>query len=190
MGVDLLSASMSNYTNEQLTGTTGAVRNYMANASEKEKTEKKGQQQWGLFETNYQRNKGISTDQSLQEIDEFCSGGVRVNAGGEEWSIGGKAGSTSQCGSCGTVPDPNQKFCSNCGAQLRAVIQTHGTGGQGGFGGSGARGGGFGASGGAGGLGGPGTGNLNFAEGTNSGAAFFNQHMANEQKKYQPERKW
>merc|ERR1712137_1020031 len=182
MGVDLLSASMSNYTNEQLTGTTGAVRNYMANASEKEKTEKKGQQQWGLFETNYQRNKGITTDKSLQEIEEFCSGGVRVNAGGEEWSIGGKAGSTSQCGSCGTVPNGSEKFCSNCGAQLRAVVQSHAAPG-GGFGaGSAGRGGGFGAGGG---RGGP-SGSAKFAEGTNAGAAFFNQHMTNEKKKYEP----
>merc|ERR1712063_208449 len=87
---DLLSASMSNYTNEQLTGATGAVRNYIDNASEKEKTEKKGQQQWGLFETNYQRNKGISTEQSLNEIEQFCKDGVTVQAGGEQWSVGGK----------------------------------------------------------------------------------------------------
>merc|ERR1712137_474203 len=154
---DLLSASMSNYTNEQLKDTTGAVRNYMANASEKEKTEKKGQQQWGLFETNYQRNKGISTDQSLNEIEQFCKDGVTVNVGGEDWSIGGKAGSTSQCGNCGTVPNGSQKFCANCGAQLRAVVQQHGAPG-----------------------GKPGTGNLSFAEGTNVGAAFLNQHLEKE----------
>ena len=177
---------MSNYTNEQLTGTTDAVRNYMDNASEKEKTEKKGQQQWGLFETNYQRNKGITTDQSLQEIEEFCKGGVSVRSGGETWSVGGKG-----CGNCGTVPSANQKFCSNCGLELRATIQHHGA-----PGGGAPRGGGFGASGGGFGAGGggrggaPGTGNLSFAEGSNAGAAFFNQHKEKEAKKYQPERKW
>merc|ERR1711862_600011 len=111
----------------------------------------------------------MGTDQSLDEIDNFSKGGVSVNVGGEQWSIGGKAGSTLQCGNCGTEPDASQKFCQNHGPQ------------GGGFGASGGAGG-FGASGGARG-GKPGTGNLNFAAGTNAGDAFFNQHKVNEAKK-------
>ena len=49
-----------------LTSVTSSVRNYAANASEEEKSKKYGQQKWGLFETNYQRNKGITTEESLQ----------------------------------------------------------------------------------------------------------------------------
>lgn len=56
-----------------LTDVTSAVRNF------KESTNKdadlryqiQGQQKWKLFETNYQREKGISLEQSLQEIEEF-----------------------------------------------------------------------------------------------------------------------
>merc|ERR1712137_1338023 len=89
---------------EDMTNTTGAVRDYMNSASEKEKTELKGQQKWGLFETNYQRNKGISTDQSLQEIEDFCQGGVTVTAGGQEWSTTSGSGARGQGGGAfGTV---------------------------------------------------------------------------------------
>jgi len=59
----------THYTAEELTGTTQAVRSYAASASQAEKEKKFGQQKWGLFETNYQRNKGITTDESLQEIE-------------------------------------------------------------------------------------------------------------------------
>ena len=146
----------------------------MDGASEKEKTEKKGQQQWGLFETNYQRNKGITTDQSLNEIEQFCANGVKVNSGGEQWSIKGDE---------------------------HATVVNRGAGGQGGFGGQGGQGG-FGAQGGFGGQGGqggfgaqggvraPGSGTLQFNDKTDAGAAFFAQHKANDAKKYQPERKW
>jgi len=57
------------YTAEQLTGTTQAVRSYAESATQAEKEKKYGQQKWGLFETNYQRNKGITTDESLKEIE-------------------------------------------------------------------------------------------------------------------------
>lgn len=57
------------YTAQDLTNTTQAVRSYAASASQAEKEKKYGQQKWGLFETNYQRNKGITTDESLQEIE-------------------------------------------------------------------------------------------------------------------------
>lgn len=166
---------MSNYTNDQLTDTTGAVRNYVANASEKEKTEKKGQQQWGLFETNYQRNKKITTDESLQEIEEFCKDGVSVRAGGETWSVGGKGS--------------NPNYGASGGQGGSGGFGAGGQGGSGGFG-AGGQGGGFGPGSGGARGGAPGTGNLSFAEGTNAGAAFFNQHKENDAKKYQPERKW
>merc|ERR1712110_54910 len=118
---------------------------------EKEKTEKKGQQQWGLFETNYQRNKGISTDQSLNEIEQFCKDGVTVQAGGEQWSVGGKDVSYH--------PAPG-------GATQYANFRSGGQGfGSGGAGGAGGAGFGSGSAGGAGGR--PGGGNLNFSQKTN-----------------------
>merc|ERR1712154_273970 len=115
-----------------------------------------GQQQWGLFETNYQRNKGISTEQSLNEIEQFCKDGVTVQAGGEQWSVGGK----------------DVSYHSAPGGQTQyANVRSGGAGGQG-FG-SGGGAGGFG-SGGAGGAGGrPGGGNLNFSQKTNAGDAFL-----------------
>ncbi len=61
----------THYTAEELTGTTQAVRSYVASAPQAEKEKKYNQQQWGLFETNYQRNKGITTDDSLNEIEVF-----------------------------------------------------------------------------------------------------------------------
>jgi len=62
---------------EDLTSVTSAVRSYTASASQSEKTKKYGQQKWGLFETNYQRNKGITTEESLQEIEDFAKSGPR-----------------------------------------------------------------------------------------------------------------
>lgn len=67
---------------------TGAVRGYLDGASDKEKNEKTGQQKWGLFETNYQRNKGITTHQSLDEIDHAAKFGV----GGYDGAKGGSSG--------------------------------------------------------------------------------------------------
>ena len=57
---------------------TAAVRSYSAAAPQAEKEKKYGQQKWGLFETDYQRRKGITTEQSLQEIEQFCEGGGEV----------------------------------------------------------------------------------------------------------------
>jgi len=65
---------------EEMVGVTGAVRSYTANASAEEKERKYGQQKWGLFETDYQRRKGITTEQSLQEIEDFCANGGEVCA--------------------------------------------------------------------------------------------------------------
>jgi len=84
---------------EQLTGVTSGVRSYINNASEDEKNSKKGQQSWGLFETNYQRNKGITTHQSLDEIEQFSNEGVTYlvkdgpgGRGGSTTVIGGRGG--------------------------------------------------------------------------------------------------
>ena len=57
---------------ENLTTVTGAVRANLASASEEQKDKKYGQQKWGMFETHYQRTKGITTEQSLQEIEDFA----------------------------------------------------------------------------------------------------------------------
>jgi hypothetical protein len=56
---------------------TTAAKSYVTAASDAEKESRKGQQKWGLFETNYQRNKGISTAESMQEIEDFARTGVR-----------------------------------------------------------------------------------------------------------------
>lgn len=56
---------------------TGAVRDYVASAPAAERERRYGQQQWGLFETDYQRRKGISTEESLQEIEDFAAHGAR-----------------------------------------------------------------------------------------------------------------
>lgn len=53
---------------------TDAVRGYAAGASNKEKEAKYGQQKWGLFETNSQRVEGITTEQSLQRIENAMAG--------------------------------------------------------------------------------------------------------------------
>jgi len=65
---------------EDMVGVTGAVRSYTANATPEERERKYGQQKWGLFETDYQRRKGITTEQSLQEIEDFCANGGEVCA--------------------------------------------------------------------------------------------------------------
>jgi hypothetical protein len=57
--------------------TTQATKQYVASATADEQQSRKGQQQWGLFETNYQRTKGISTAESMQEIEDFARTGVR-----------------------------------------------------------------------------------------------------------------
>ena len=52
---------------------TSAVRTVDAGLSQEQRERKEGKQQWSMFETNYQRNKGITTQQSLDEIDDFCN---------------------------------------------------------------------------------------------------------------------
>ena len=89
---------------KHLVETTSATRDYIANASDKEKSEKKTKQEWGLFETNYQRTKGITTDESLKEIEEFARTGVRPEAtpGTVPWTPKtGNAGGASSATSSG-----------------------------------------------------------------------------------------
>lgn len=56
-----------------LSDVTHAVKNFKAstNPDADLRYQRKGQQKWNLFETNYQREKGISLEQSLKEIEEF-----------------------------------------------------------------------------------------------------------------------
>ncbi|KAL6045900.1 Immunoglobulin like and fibronectin type III domain containing 1, tandem duplicate 1 [Balamuthia mandrillaris] len=147
-----------------------AIRSAVNRTSPKDQEKKYGQQEWRLFETNYQRNKGISLDESLQEIENASKYGVPVRTGG---GAAGAAGSTSSSS-------------TSFGA---------GGGGGAGFGAGGAGGGGAsfgpGGAGGAGGVGfgrsgGAGAGTGKFDERTDAGAAFFNQHQVKEAAKYKP----
>eukprot|EP01105_Mastigella_eilhardi_P013146 TRINITY_DN298_c3_g1_i1.p1 TRINITY_DN298_c3_g1~~TRINITY_DN298_c3_g1_i1.p1 ORF type:complete len:216 (-),score=56.87 TRINITY_DN298_c3_g1_i1:90-737(-) len=159
---------------EQLTGVTSAVRDYAAHASTEEKEKKYGQQKWGLFETNYQRNKGISTDQSLQEIEDFAHHGVTVSSSSTASPTGAQRG-----GAAG-------------GAGAGAAGAHGGSGGGFGSGSDSGSAGGFGASGGAGGAGagagaGRAQGTLNFGSNAgDAGARFFQQHQQTQASKYKP----
>jgi hypothetical protein len=77
---------------------------------------KYGQQKWGLFETNYQRNKGITTEQSLQEIEAAMKGafenttssadraGSGANKDGSKPGVSGSDTSSATAGSLGATP--------------------------------------------------------------------------------------
>jgi len=147
------------YTAEQLTGTTQAVRSYAESATQAEKEKKYGQQKWGLFETNYQRNKGITTDESLKEIEEFSKHGVVPGSAGGRGGFGSTAGDDGAGGGAGSG--------SGYGAGGGA-----GGGGTGGFSGSG----GAGAS----------QGSAQFGPGGDAGSAFFAQHQQREAAKFKP----
>lgn len=73
----------------QLTSITSAARDFtQVNPDKNEK--KHNQQKWGLFETNYQREKGITTEESLQEIEQFQAEGVLpTSAPKREATVGG-----------------------------------------------------------------------------------------------------
>ena len=87
---------MSNFTNQ--------VRDYTNNASESERNSKKGQQQWGLFETHSQRQRGITTEQSLQEIENFAK---RGEIQGQQ-VIQGQGGFSMETSGNGTVTITNE----------------------------------------------------------------------------------
>mmetsp|Transcript_680 Transcript_680/g.1131 ORF Transcript_680/g.1131 Transcript_680/m.1131 type:complete len:219 (+) Transcript_680:68-724(+) len=61
---------------DQMTEITKAVRDVTNAASDEKRDKKYNQQKWGLFETNYQREKGITTEESLQEIEAFSRDGT------------------------------------------------------------------------------------------------------------------
>lgn len=117
------------------------IRKANANASDKDKQAKYGQQKWGLFETNYQRNKGITLEQSLQEIEGSArSGNTSIKKNPNYKSGGTKSsdavymnkGQAKFCGECGKKRSPNGKLECPCN-----------TGGDGGGGGGTSSGGGL-----------------------------------------------
>ena len=160
----------------ELRGVTAAVRSYSANAPQAEKEKKYGQQKWGLFETDYQRRKGITTEQSLQEIEQFCEGGGEVcaphpTAKPGQGPFGGTASPASASASTG--PQSPRRFGPGAGGP--------------GAGGPGAAAGGPGAARGAtsSGVGGSGS-SIKFGPSGDAGADFFAQHQAREAAKYKP----
>jgi uncharacterized membrane protein YgcG len=178
---------------QELTGVTSAVREYAAHAPPAEKDRKYGQQQWGLFETDYQRRKGdhnikkkirkkfenthtrtltrathctgITTDQSLDEIEDFAHHGPRAQP-----AAGRPPGATAAVE--GGAPPLN--------------AGSFGPGGAGSGADGGGSGGGGGGSGGAGAARRAGAGTGSMPTGGNAGAHFFEQHKAKEQAKYKP----
>ena len=167
-----------------LTGTTQAVRSYMASASEEEKEKKYGQQKWGLFETDYQRRKGITTEQSLQEIEDFAKNGVTVGASGRSTSqmTSPPRGASSDVYGTAT-PGTTRGF-----SQANAREFDGGSGGRAGFTGSAnsprSGAGGFGSGSGSG--RGQGTGTFGNGDQCDAGAKFFMQHQETEARKYKP----
>ena len=182
----LLAPSKANQNQGSLTGTTQAVRSYIATASEEEKEKKYGQQKWGLFETDYQRRKGITTEESLQEIENFSRYGVAVSGNPSKTSSSATSSSSSYSaagGSYGTATTGTTRGFSQ--ANLREVD------GRGGFGSSSSSGSGaagrFGSSS-AGSPRGRGQGTESFGSGDScdAGARFFMQHQENEARKFKP----
>jgi len=161
------------YSAGELRGVTNAVRDYSNNASQAEKEKKYGQQKWGLFETDYQRRKGITTEQSLQEIEAFCDGGGEVcaphpSARPGDGPFGGTADGTfyPSTGGYNNGLSP-RKFGpgGSSGGYSTTTTTTHTAGYSTGVGGSG---------------------DIHFADEGNAGAAFFAQHQAREAAKYKP----
>lgn len=69
-----------NITNEQMIAVSKQVQDTASALSAYEKDETRhGQQKWKTFETNYQRTKGITLAQSLQEIEQFAKTGQNTN---------------------------------------------------------------------------------------------------------------
>ena len=158
----------------ELRGVTAAVRSYSAAAPQAEKEKKYGQQKWGLFETDYQRRKGITTEQSLQEIEQFCEGGGEVcaphpTARPGQGPFGGTAGTRTSSATTATGPQSPRRFGPGAGAPGTA--------------GAGAGGAARGAT--SSGVGGAGS-SIKFGPGGDAGADFFAQHQAREAAKYKP----
>eukprot|EP00727_Mastigamoeba_balamuthi_P007064 m51a1_g2979 hypothetical protein (196) ;mRNA; f:717412-718258 len=158
---------------EALTSVTSAVRNYAASASQEERDKKYGQQQWGLFETDSQRRRNITTEQSLQEIEDFSRNGVTMPPSGVDTVHG--------AGSRGPALPPRDA-AGSAGSAGQYGSAAGGPGGAGGFGsagnGSAAE---FDSRGRA-----AGSGTGSFPTGANTGASFFAQHQQREAAKYKP----
>lgn len=161
-----------NYSTDGYNGVGGivdAVRGYANAASEEEKEKKTGQQKWGMFETNYQRTKGITTEQSLQEIEDAMNG--KFGSGKGQGNSSNTAGHYT----------PGGKF-GEAGSSSSQQTSTTGYGGLGG--------GQFGAStaGSSSELAGKGQlGTAKFGtEGNTEGAAFLNQYNKQVNAKYKP----
>ena len=163
----------------ELRGVTSAVRTYTANASQAEKEKKYGQQKWGLFETDYQRRKGITTEQSLQEIEEFCAGGGEVCAPHPSAKPGdgpfggmparnGTAGSSASSSTGGGGLNPSRFGPGGASASGGSTTPRGGQAGRtsSGVGGSGST--------------------VRFAPTSDAGADYFAQHQAREAAKYKP----
>lgn len=69
-----------------------AVRTNLGSESEEKREERFHQQKWTTFETNYQREKGITTEESLRELEEFADedGAVPEPAPHRKPTAGGK----------------------------------------------------------------------------------------------------
>lgn len=185
---DLLAPSKSNQNQGSLTGTTQAVRSYIASASEEEKEKKYGQQKWGLFETDYQRRKGITTEESLQEIEDFANNGVTVKVGGPQASSSSSAASyhTASTGSTPSGGYASETYGVSRTGTTQGFSQANmnEVNGRGGFGGAGGAAGGFGST--SGGGRGQGTGTFGNGGDCDAGARFFMQHQENEARKFKP----
>jgi len=159
------------HSRSELRGVTSAVRDYSANASQAEKEKKYGQQKWGLFETDYQRRKGITTEQSLQEIEAFCDGGGEVcaphpTARPGDGPFGGTASGYQERSTGGESGLSPRKFGPGGSSGSTVTYTTGRTGGYStGVGGSG---------------------DIHFSDSGDAGAAFFAQHQAREAAKYKP----
>eukprot|EP01108_Squamamoeba_japonica_P002985 TRINITY_DN2496_c0_g2_i1.p1 TRINITY_DN2496_c0_g2~~TRINITY_DN2496_c0_g2_i1.p1 ORF type:complete len:191 (+),score=9.07 TRINITY_DN2496_c0_g2_i1:38-574(+) len=91
--------------------------------------ETRGQQKWKGFETNYQRTKGISTDESIKEIEEFARTGVRPEAapGTQPWSgssTDGKAGGSTTSSSVSSKFTGGGKFGGGSSAGTSSTTTT------------------------------------------------------------------
>ena len=59
----------------ELTHVTGAVRDHLSGMPEDQRDKKIGKQNWGTFETNSQRVKNQTVEESMAEIDRFVAQG-------------------------------------------------------------------------------------------------------------------
>jgi len=159
------------HTTSELRGVTSAVRDYTANASQAEKEKKYGQQKWGLFETDYQRRKGITTEQSLQEIEAFCDGGGEVcaphpSARPGDGPFGGRAPEYYESSGSSTTESGLSPRRFGPGSPTSPTSPTGRSAGYStGVGGSG---------------------DIRFSHSGDAGADFFAQHQAREAAKYKP----